>query len=386
MSAHPAVWYDSTDPEVVQVWEKNLNREVRARGPLFDSENAFTGTSPGKMIQLKEELASGPGKSIRVKLRYQLEGRGRGAQEVLKAHGEGYRTATCDVAIEKIRHMVETADEIVDQWVHEDTIEEGTDALSEWFASRFEMVANIHAVGFNIVTGTPYTFHNTINALHSDYLIRPNGKTKAEDLTSADRFDVDLLNDALRRVKAVRPKIRPADTPLGPRYCVFLSPAQVKSLQSSDSQWYAAMQNALRGGVVEKNPVFTNALGQWQGFILFESDWVCPGIHSTQSAIQSDTSTAWVGGAQALAMAFGRGRRPGGYALNRYRWVKDDEDFGNVQQMAAVTICGMTRLRFTKPGEANAREMGVVGIQTYAAQDVDNEYSPWTDAGATIAT
>ncbi len=379
------LWYDISDPEVVSVWEKDLGREVRARDPLFDANYGFAGQEAGSLIQLKDQLAKGPGSTITTKLRYQLEGRGRGGAETLKGHGEAYKTSTFDVKVNILRHYVETSTPMVDQWVPEDTLEEGKDGLADWFSSRYAMSAHLHATGFNLITDSVYSLHNTVNALNSNYIIRPNGKA-AGALTTTDVFDIDLLNDVSRLVKLVRPKLRPAQTPRGPRYCVFLGPEQVHSLRKSDSTWFQLMQSALKGGVTSDNPVFTNALGEYGNFLFFESDWVPPGINSGGTAIQDNTRRAWVGGAQALFLAHGRGRAPQGYGVNRYRWDRETEDFGHVGQVAATTIVGMARPRYTKPGEATARENGVVAIETYAdfgtllRADV---YKPWLDAGAT---
>lgn len=381
------VWLDITDPEVVSVWEKELGREVRARDPLFDANFGFAGKEPTSLIQLKDQLGKGPGSTITTKLRYQLEGRGRGGNETLKGHGEGYKTSTFNISVDTLRHYVETSSPMVDQWVPEDTLEEGKDGLADWFSSRYAMAAHLHATGFNLITDGVFTLHNDVNAINSNYIIRPNNKA-AGDLTESDKFDVDLLNDVARLVKLVRPKLRPAMTPRGPRFCVFLAPEQVHSLRNSDSTWFATMSNALKGGSVNDNPIFTSALGEIGQFLFFESDWVPPGINAAGDGIQTSTRRAWVGGAQALFLAHGRGRAPQGYGVNRYRWDRETEDFGHVGQVAATTIVGMARPRYLKPTEANHRENGIVVIETYASMGQlsdDDVYKPWVDAGADLA-
>lgn len=360
------LWFPIDDPQVINTWERELNREVRARDPLFDPAMGFSGKEDSKLIQIKDELTKGPGANIRTKLKYQLEGRGRAGDERLKGHGEAYKTSTFNIYVDTLRHYVETSTPMVDQWVHEDTLEEGRDGLGDWFATRFAFSAHLHATGFNVVTDDAYRLHNTIEAINSTYIVRPNGKTTAQSLTSSDRFDVDLLNTVARHLKLLRPKIRPAMTPRGPRYAVFLSPEQIHDLRRSDSVWFATMQNALKGGVVDENPLLSNALGEWGLFIFYESDVLPPGLHSTADTIVDKTRRAWVGGAQSLVMAFGRGSAPSGYGLNRYRWDRESEDFGHRNQIAATTIGGIARPRYTKPGEASARENGILVIETYA--------------------
>lgn len=382
------LWYDSTDPEVIGVWERDLGREVRARDPLFDPQYGLAGESDTSLIQLKDQLTNGPGATIRTKLKYQLEGRGRAGEESLKGHGEAYKTSTFNIGVNILRHYVETSSPMVDQWVSEDTLEEGKDGLADWFATRYTFSAHLHAAGFSLITDTAYTLHNTINAVNSDYIVRPNGKTAGENLTTADVFDIDILNHVSRQLKLLNPKIRPVKTPRGPRYCCFLSPEQVHDLRSSDSQWFATMQNAIAGGRIEDNPLLTNALGEWSGFLFFESPWVPPGINVASSIIQDNTRRAWIGGAQALFLAHGRGRAPKPYGLNRYRWDRETEDFGHVGQIAATTICGIARPRYTKPTESTARENGIIVVETYAdhgSLSAASVYAPWTIAGASLS-
>ena len=141
------------------------------------------------------------------------------------------------------------------------------------------------------------------------------------------------------------------------------------------------MQNALKGGRVDDNPVFTNALGESNGVIFFESDFVPPGLNSGSTKLKDNTRRAWIGGAQSLFMAFGRGFAPPGYSLNRFRWDRDSEDFGHQQQIAATTIAGIARPSYTKPGEGSARENGVLVVETYAEHGLtaSDVYSMWDD-------
>lgn len=382
-----ALTYNLGDPEVVNVWEQSLEREVRACDPLLDPASGLAGKSADSLIQQKDQLTDGPGSFVRTKLKYQLEGRGRAGDEPLKGHGEGYKTATDDVYVNTIRHAFTISSPIVQQYIQEDAAEEGRDGLANWFASRLSLAAHAHAAGISIITDEAYRLHNTIDAINSEYIIRPNGKT-AGNLTSSDVFDVDLINDAARLTKLLRPKIRPAMTKWGPKYCVFISPEQNHSLRDSSSEWYGKMTSAAQGGQIEGNGLWTRALGEDQGFLFFESDFVPPGLNSGGTALKASTRRAWVGGAQALFMAFGRGWKVApGYNLNRFQWSKESEDFNHQHDLAATTIVGIKRPNYTKPGEASAREHGVIVIETYAdigGLSSSNVYLPWTDAGCTV--
>lgn len=378
---------DVSDPATVNLWEGQLDREVRAKDPLLDDESGLAGAGQGSLLQIRDDLNSEAGSHIRTKIRYQLKGRGRGGEEVLKGHEEDYKFATDNVYVNVLRHAFNVGSPMAQQFVKEDVMNEGRDGLADWMATRLSLSLHAHAAGIGLITEGKYTLHNTIQAVNSSYIIRPNGKA-AGALVAGDEFDTDLLNDVAQFVKNVRPKLRPASTPWGPRFCVFLHPDQVKSLRASNTTWFGNMRAAMAGGRIDDNPIFTRALGEDQGFLFFESDFVPPGLNSGETAFKASTRRAWIGGAQALTMAFGRGYRGPGFDLNRYQWLRDSEDYQHQNAIAVATIVGAKRPRYTHPDEASARELGIVVVETYAdlgTQTAAQAYVDWTDAsGASI--
>lgn len=378
-------WYSITDPRVIIVWEKQLEREVRVKDPLFDDRNGFASPKNGSLVIMKDNLSDGPGGRVRSKLKYQLEGEGRAGDQQLKGYGEFYKTALFDVFVDTLRHYVETPTPITQQWVHEDTLEEGREGLADWFATRFSMGAHLHACGISIITKPQYTINNEIQALNSDYIIRPND-TAAGSLGANDRFTVDVLEEAITRMKLLSPKMRPAKTPYGEMFVCFLSPEQVRDLRKSDSEWFSVMKQALAGGRIDDNPIFSGALGMWNNVLFLESELVPPGLNSGATKLKDKTRRAWLGGASALMLAHGRGFAPPGFKRNRFRWDRETEDFGHQQQIAATTIVGLARPRYQKPGEASAREAGVFVIETYADHKLTGSdvYARWITAGASL--
>lgn len=378
---------DVSSPATVNLWEETLDREVRARDPLLDEDAGLAGSGQGSLLQIRDDLNSEAGAFIRTKIRYQLKGRGRAGEEVLKGHEEDYKFATDNVYVQTLRHAFNCSSPITQQYVKEDVMNEGRDGLADWMATRLSFGLHAHAAGIGLVTADAYRLNNSISAINSSYIIRPNGKS-AGNLVAGDDFDVDLCNDIAQFVKNVRPKLRPAMTPWGPRFCVFLHPDQVKSLRASNSTWFGNMRAAMQGGRVDDNPIFTRALGEDQGFLFFESDFVPPGLNSGETKFKANTRRAWVGGAQSLTLAFGRGMRGPGYALNRYQWLRDSEDYQHQNAIAVTAILGAKRPRYTHPDEASARELGIVVVETYADHgtlSAAEAFVDWTDAsGASI--
>ena len=133
-------------------------------------------------------------------------------------------------------------------------------------ATRFELAANLHATGFSIITDKAYTLNNTVNALPSNYILRPECKASARPSGLArDIFDLDFLNQLALRVKLLQPQIRPISTPDGEVYGVFLASEQVASLRKSDSIWFQTAQNAL-------------GVASWRRTAVHQRPWHEPGL------------------------------------------------------------------------------------------------------------
>lgn len=379
-------WLSLTDPEVIIDWEKDLYREIALSDPLLDESKGLAGESDGKLVQVNLDLTQKPGGSIRTKKKYRLSGRGKVQDEVLKGSAEKYKTNTFATFVDTVRHAVEVESPIQQQWVSEDALDESKDSLAIWFAERIPLGLHLHACGISYITDDAYTLNNTIAATHSEHILRPNGKA-AGALTSNDTMSVDFVNKLVTRLKLLKPKIAPAETPFGKKYVVFLSNEHVEQLRSSDSDWFNIMRAAIQGGRVDDNPIFGSALGVFHDVLFMESDLLPPGLNSGATAFKDKTRRAWAGGAQALILAYGAGWAAPGFALNKFRWDTEADDFAHRKQIAATTILGGVAPVFTTPGEANARQNAIVVAETYAdygsGLTSTTVYSPWLQIAGT---
>lgn len=379
-------WLSLTDPEVVINWEKELYREIALSDPLLDESKGLAGESDGKLVQVNTDLTTKPGGSIRFKKKYRLKGRGKVQDEVLKGTAEKYKQNTFAIFVDTIRHAVEVESPIQQQWIMEDALDESRDGLATWFAERLPLGLHLHATGISYITDDAYTLNNTIAATHSEQIMRPNGKA-AGALTSNDVVTVDFVNQLVTRLKLLKPKIAPAETPFGKKYVMFLSNEQVEQLRASNSDWFNIMRSAIQGGRVDDNPIFGSALGCFHDVLFMESDLLPPGLNSGATAFKDKTRRAWVGGAQALTLAYGAGWAAPGFALNKFRWDTEVDDFAHQKQIAATTILGGAAPVFTTPGEASARQNAIVVAETYAdygsGLSSTTVYDPWLQIAGT---
>lgn len=379
-------WLAINDPETIINWEKDLYREIALSDPLLDESKGLAGESDGKLVQVNTDLTTKPGGSIRFKKKYRLKGRGKVQDEILKGTAEKYKFNTYAVFVDTLRHATEVESPIHQQWISEDALDESRDSLAVWFSERIPLGLHLHACGVDFITDDAYTLNNTITATHSEHILRPNAKT-AGNLTSGDTMSVDFVNQLVTRLKLLKPKVAPAETPFGKKYVMFLSNEQVEQLRSSNSDWFNIMRAAIQGGRVDDNPIFGSALGVFHDVLFMESDLLPPGLNSGGTAFKDKTRRAWVGGAQALTLAYGAGWAAPGFALNKFRWDTEVDDFAHRKQIAATTIIGGAAPVFTTPGEASARQNAIVVAETYANYGAGlsstTVYEPWLNIAGT---
>ena len=104
----------------------------------------------------------------------------------------------------------------------------------------------------------------------------------------------------------------------------------------------------MAGGDVTENPIFTGALGVYNGVVLHEAQRVPYGVHSTSAAPQTNTRRAVLCVAQAAAVAFGQG-----HSFERFDWVEELDDYENSLGVGGGAIFGIKKLRFNNIDHAS---------------------------------
>ncbi|MFK5282645.1 DUF4043 family protein, partial [Lacticaseibacillus paracasei] len=78
------------------------------------------------------------------------------------------------------------------------------------------------------------------------------------------------------------------------------------------------------GGDVAGNPIFSGALGIYNGVVLHKASRVTQGVHSVAGTAVSNTRRAVLCGAQSATIAFGSEN-----GAPRFTWVEEMFDYGN---------------------------------------------------------
>ena len=340
--------------EAVKLWSRKLAREALKATYI----QKFIGEGDDSVIQMRNDTKKGPGDRVRVTLRMQLTGDGVQGDNNLEGNEEALTTYTDDFVINQLRHAVRNAGKMSQQRVPFSVREEAMSGLRDWWSDRWDTWFFNQICGYTVQSDTRYTGNNTVTAPSAGRKIFATGS--ADETVNADNTKImtlSLIDKAVEAAKVATPLIRPININGGKHYVMFLHPYQVTDLRTSTStgQWLDIQKAAMSGGKVGENPIFTGALGMYNGVVLHEAIRVTQGVHSTTGAAQTSTRRAVLCGAQAGVCGFGQG-----HSFKEYSWNEELFDYGNQLGVEAGCIGGLKKSIY------NSVDFGTITVSTYA--------------------
>lgn len=207
---------------------------------------------------------------------------------------------------------------------------------------------------------------NTVYAPSNHYAVKDKdlvpiaGQANGEDqITEKDRMSVAVL----RRISATLGNscygnMRPLTKNNG-RYVLFLHPTQIADLKA-DPEWTDVYVNAAAAG--KDNPLFTGALGMFDGIILREACELPNGLHQDGS-INANVRRAVLVGENALTLVLGGYRCTGTSGKVHtipFNIMYSKKDYDDKQNIGISMIFGIVKNRF------NGKDSSVSVISTYA--------------------
>ncbi|MDP4005072.1 N4-gp56 family major capsid protein [Methylobacterium sp. NEAU K] len=354
------------DPMAVKTWSKKLAVEANKSIDI----DPLVGKTDGSIIQEKTELKKGNGDTVTFGLRMQLHGDGFTSDDVAEGNGEQLGTNSDKVTIDELGHVVGVkSDNSIDaQRVPFDLREQARSGIADWFQTRRAKIFFNHMCGYTPVmqlsgkAARKYSGNNTVTAPSVGRIYRPNGKTSDASLGTGDIFTLSVIDAAVELAKtggaAGKVMIRPVVVNGEKVYVMYLHSTQVTSLRTNTNagQWLDIQKAAMMGGEVTKNPIYSGALGKYNGVVLREAQDVTQGVSADGTTAVPNTRRAVLLGAQAATLAYGKA---GGE--NRYRWNEELLDHKRNLEVSAWAIWGLKKTTF------NGDDFGVITVPTYAA-------------------
>lgn len=341
----------------VKRWSTSLAVEAEKRMYF----RKFIGEGASNVIEKKTELSKAAGDKITIGLEMKLRGAGVEGDATLENNEEALVYYDDSVLIDQLRHATRSKGKMSEQRVPYNVRLRGRNALAKWWGERFDELIFVYLSGARGIDSTltlPLGFTsfagNALNAPDAAHLQVANGKVKAT-LLSTDVFTLSEIDKLVEKAETVDPMIQPIMVDGEKKHVMLLHPYQATDLRTTTStgQWLDIQKAAAGRGA--SNPIFSGALGEYNGVIL----------HKHRNTIRFDdygsggdvaAARGLFLGAQAAAIAFGRGSSEG-----RYSWVEELYDYKNQLGIAAGAIFGITKCVF------NAKDFGVIALDTAAA-------------------
>lgn len=342
------------DNLAVKLWSKKIAVEALKQTWCYK----FMGSDDNSVIQIFDDTQKSPGDRVRIPLRRLLVAAGVLGDLTLEGNEERINYYTNDCYIQQLRHAVREGGKFTRQLVPFDIREHARASLQDWWADRIDFWFMNQLCGNTAQTDIRYTGLQSAVAPDTDHIIYPAGRTTVGDVasaTSACVFTLTMIDVAVEKAKSLQVPIRPIMVNGEEKYVMFMHHSVVTDMRTNTNagQWYDIQKAAMQGGNVTQNPIYTGAIGEYNGTILHASNRM-PLAQTAGSAV-ANTRVSVFAGAQACAMAFGRDNGP-----ERFNWVEDYFDYENQFGVAAGCIAGMVKNTF------NGSDFATIALPTWS--------------------
>ena len=304
----------------------------------------FISKGKDNIVQISSELGKKAGESLRFGLRMKLTGDGIDGDAERAGHEEALDIKDDECDIDQKWHGVTLKGRMEEQKVAYNMRSEAKAGLKDWWTELLDEYFIRSLSG-----DTSLTFANTGTAPDGEHQVFAGGLAKIS-ITTANTFDVDCIKRAKQLAKVPAdgtPKVPPLTINGKPHWIMIVHPYQADDLKR-DSEWLQSQRTAnIRG---EKNPVFSGALGIYDGVILHEHE-KCLTFSDYGSTTNLPAARAILCGRQAAL--FGR-------KDEAPRWHEETIDRGNKFHIGADMIFGIKKAVF------NSKDFSVVACDSYA--------------------
>lgn len=359
----------STSNMRAQIWLKELMKDQQ--DSLYFTQRNMMGTDANNIIQVKDELKKSAGDRVTFGLTLKIGGGILGDSEL-----EGNEAAVTSYAqsciIDQVRNAVRLTGKLDEQKVAYDMRMDAKDQLLKWkteFIERqiFMKMGGVTETNLTDVGGVVYstyaTFSNSANPVPAADEAAGTGvryvcakSTGIDAIAATDILTTSLITKA--RVKASisslgTPSLQPLRVGGKNYYVMFVHPWQAYDLKTaSSSVWAQAQRDAQNRG--DDNPIFTGALGIWDGVILHEHEYV-PTCQAS-----NDFDTAGTDCAVRVVRALLCGRQAAVFAecQNPNGWVEETFDYKNKVGFETGLIGGIQKTAF------NSVDYSVISVDT----------------------
>ena len=310
---------------VPKVWAKKVWHEG-VKDSYFDK---FTATDGSNVVHKNKDLENVKGDSVVFGLMMNLTGSGvEGNRQKLAGAEDTLNIYDFTVNTKLVRNAVSRY-EADDQRTQYDMLKEIKIALKQWLSDWLDD---------RLISRLSY------NPSNGEVLYASAAGTQSS-ITANDKLTTTIISRAKRKAMMHAPKVQPIKVDGMDKYIMLVHPWAARDLKD-DPKWLAAQQNAnLRGS---KNPIFTGALGEYDGVILYEYELVQTGNIGASSA---NVCQNLLLGKQAACFAVSRPAKH----------IEQTDDYGNIAGNGIAFYGAVEKTNF------NGKDYGVINVMTGGA-------------------
>lgn len=310
---------------VPKVWAKKVWHEG-VKDSYFDK---FTATDGSNVVHKNKDLENVKGDSVVFGLMMNLTGSGvEGNRQKLAGAEDTLNIYDFTVNTKLVRNAVSRY-EADDQRTQYDMLKEIKIALKQWLSDWLDD---------RLISRLSY------NPSNGEVLYASAAGTQSS-ITANDKLTTTIISRAKRKAMMHAPKVQPIKVDGMDKYIMLVHPWAARDLKD-DPKWLAAQQNAnVRGS---KNPIFTGALGEYDGVILYEYERVQTGNIGASSA---NVCQNLLLGKQAACFAVSRPAKH----------IEQTDDYGNIAGNGIAFYGAVEKTNF------NGKDYGVINVVTGGA-------------------
>lgn len=310
---------------VPKVWAKKVWHEG-VKDSYFDK---FTATDGSNVVHKNKDLENVKGDSVVFGLMMNLTGSGvEGNRQKLAGAEDTLNIYDFTVQTQLVRNAVSRY-EADDQKTQYDMLKEIKGALKQWLSDWLDNKL-INRLSYNPSNGE---------------VLYASAAGTQSSITANDKLTTTIISRAKRKAMMHAPKVQPIKVDGMDKYIMLVHPWAARDLKD-DPKWLAAQQNAnIRGS---KNPIFTGALGEYDGVILYEYERV---LSSNIGASSANVCQNLLLGKQAACFAVARPAKH----------IEQMDDYGNIAGNGIAFYGAVEKTNF------NGKDYGVINVMTGGA-------------------
>lgn len=329
-----------------KAWSLGVEAEVLKK----ISFAAFMGRRSDALLQVKDELMKGPGDQVTIGLRMQMDETVAAPSDVDVLTGNEKTLTFNDDAlvINIIKEAIAWDTHMSRQRINFEMLDEAKNALADYIAAQLDLSFFNQLGGIAGITDLSHSgCQGVIEAPDAGSLIfatDASGVAAANEAAIAlapetYQFNLYDLDRMVEIAKTRSPAIRPAWIPFLNRelFVLFIPSESVTNLRKGYStEWADIEKQKLSGGQIDNNAIVRGSLGVINDVLIVESTRVplAPG--------QTEVKRCVFAGAQAGALTWGRIEgNP-----ERFLWVEEGRNYGQVHGCAGYTVMGLKKLTF----------------------------------------